>query len=104
VLLTAECVSEEAGEALIGDVRSLLKGFEGRLSVRELLFRSVKPRWIYHSVDTIDRLAALRSALTARLGKGFVAGAWEAYAKGEKFAEVEASLRAALGIKDVRAA
>jgi len=104
VLLTAECVVEDAGEALIGDIRRMLDGFEGKLTVDELLFRSVKPRWLYHSVDTIDRLAELRSALSARMGRGFVAGAWEAYAKGEKFAEVDSALRTALGIKVVRAA
>jgi hypothetical protein len=104
MLMTAECVAEDAGEALIGDIRRMLEGFEGKLSVRELLFRSVKPRWIYHSGDTIDGLAELRRALAARMGRGFVAGAWEAYAKGEKFAEVESALRTALGVKVDRAA
>jgi hypothetical protein len=104
VLLTAECVVEDAGEALIGDIRRMLEGFEGKLTVGELLFRTVKPRWLYHSVDTVDGLAELRSALAARLGKGFVAGAWEAYAKGEKFAEVDSALRTALGIKVAKAA
>jgi hypothetical protein len=104
VLLTAECVVEDAGEALIGDIRCMLEGFKGKLTVGELLFRSVKPRWLYHSVDTIDRLAELRSALAAQVGSGFVAGAWEAYAKGEKFAAVDSALRAALGSKVVRAA
>ena len=104
LLLTAECVVEEAGEALIGDIGRMLQGFDGRLALGELVFRSVKPRWIYHSVDTIDRLAGLRAALAARLGPGFVPGAWEAYAKGEKFAQVEAGLRSALGIKAARAA
>ncbi len=104
VLLTAECVVEDAGEALIGDIRRMLEGFEGKLTVGELLYRSVKPRWLYHSVDTIDRLAELRSALAMRMGTAFVAGAWEAYAKGEKFVEVEAALQTALGIKVVKAA
>ena len=104
VLLTAECVVEDAGEALIKDIRHMLEGFQGKLNVGELLFHVVKPRWIYHSVDTIDRLAELRAALTARMGPGFVAGAWEAYAKGEKFVEVESALRNALGIKVAKAA
>jgi hypothetical protein len=105
VLLTAECVVEDAaGEALIGDISRMLEGFEGKLTVGELLFRSVKPRWLYHSVDTIDRLAELRSALATRMGRGFVAGAWEAYGKSEKFAEVDSALWTALGLKVVRAA
>ncbi len=53
---------------------------------------------------TNDAFAELRAALAARLGPGFGPGAWEAYAKGEKFAQVEAGLRAALGIKAARAA
>jgi hypothetical protein len=64
----------------------------------------VKPRWLYHSVDTIERLAELRAALAARMGTSFIPGAWEAYAKGEKFAEVETALRTALGIKIAKAA
>lgn len=97
VLLTAECVTEDAGDALIPDIRRMLEGFEGKLTLGDLLHTSVKPRWIYHSVDTIDRLAELRSALAARMGTGFVPGAWEPYAKGEKFAEVGSALATALG-------
>jgi hypothetical protein len=104
VLLTAECVVEDAGEALVGDVRRLLEGFNGELNLGELLFQSVKPRWLYHSVDTIHRLAELRSALGRKMGRSFVAGAWEAYAKGEKFVEVEAALQMALGVKVAKAA
>ena len=104
VLVTAECVVEDAGEALIGDIRQMLDGFEGKLEIGDLLARSVKPRWIYHSVETIERLGDLRTALSDRLGSGFVAGAWEAYAKGEKFAEVEAALLTAFGVKIASAA
>jgi hypothetical protein len=104
VLLTAECVLEDAGDALIGDVRNMLDGFEGKLDVGQLLFRSMKPRWLYHSVDTVERLTELRSALRDRVGPSFIAGAWEAYAKGEKFAEMESALHTALGIKVAKAA
>jgi hypothetical protein len=104
VLLTAECVVEDAGETLIGDIGRMLEGFEGKLALSELVFRTVKPRWLFHTVDTIDRLAELRAALAARMGRGFVPGAWEDYAKGEKFAQVEAGLRAALGVRVARAA
>ena len=97
VLLTAECVTEDAGDALIPDIRRMLGGFEGELALGDLLYTSVKPRWIYHSTETIDRLAELRSALAARLGNGFVAGAWEPYEKSKKFAEVGAALATALG-------
>jgi hypothetical protein len=104
VLLTAECVVEDAGEALTGDIRRMLEGFKGELTLGALVSRSVKPRWLYHSVDTVNRLTELRSALAARMGTGFVAGAWEAYAKGEKFAEVDSALQTALRIKVARAA
>lgn len=103
-LLTAECVVEDAGNTLGTDIGRMLEGFDGKLTIGELLVTSVKPRWIYHTVETIDRLKDLRSALAARMGTDFVAGAWEAYAKGEKFAEVECALQAALGVKAVRAA
>ena len=97
VLLTAECVTEDAGDGLMPDIRRMLDGFEGKLTLGELLYVSVKPRWIYHSVDTIARLSDLRSALAARLGSAFVPGAWEPYAKSEKFAEVGSGLAAAVG-------
>lgn len=104
LLLTAECVVEDAGDALTGDIHRMLEGFRGKLTIGEQLFRSVKPRWLYHSVDTIERLAELRAALAARMGTSFIPGAWEAYAKGEKFAEVEAALRTGLGLKVAKAA
>jgi hypothetical protein len=104
VLLTAECVVEDASDVLAGDIRGLIAGFDGKLTIGDLIFRSVKPRWLYHSVDTINQLTALRSALNARLGRGFVPGAWEAYAKGEKFEEVNGALHTGLGIRVVKAA
>jgi hypothetical protein len=97
VLLTAECVTEDASDRLIPDIGRMLEGFEGKLTLGDLLHTSVKPRWIYHSVETIDRLSELRSALAGRMGTGFVAGAWEPYAKSEKFAEVGSALATALG-------
>ena len=97
VLLTAECVTEDAEDGLVPNIRRILDGFEGQLTVGDLLYSSVKPRWIYHSTETIDRLSELRSTLAVRMGNGFVPGAWEPYAKGEKFAEVGAALAAALG-------
>ena len=104
VLLTAECVTEEAGDALIPDIRRMLGGFDGQLTLGDLLYTSVKPRWIYHSTETIDRLVELRSALASRMGSSFVPGAWEPYAKSEKFAEVGAALAAALDDTAARAA
>ena len=95
-LLTAECVSQHSEEALEHDIYSMLDGFAGELTLAEELFRSVKPRWLYHSNDTIDKLGALRTALKAKFGARFVTGAWEAYAKGEKFAQVEAELQTAM--------
>jgi hypothetical protein len=104
VLLTAECVAECAGEDLALEVRRMLQGFEGKLSLGDLLCTSVKPRWIYHSVDTMEQMSKLRAELTAQMGSGFVPGAWEPYAKGEKFAEVGAALAAALGVAAAKAA
>ncbi|MBV7264812.1 NAD(P)-binding protein [Erythrobacter ani] len=96
-LLTAECVYEAEGDELAEDIHLLLDGFEGELTIGGLLYRSIKPRWLYHTVDTMDKLGGLRMVLMDRLGDNFVPGAWEAYAKGEKFTEVEAGLQKALG-------
>jgi hypothetical protein len=103
-LLTAECVAEDGGDPLTDDIHRMLKGFEGDLTLGDLLAAAIKPRWIYHSTDAIARLADLRATLAERLGPAFVAGAWEPYAKAEKFAEVGAGLAAALGSSKARAA
>ncbi|MEL7199133.1 MAG: NAD(P)-binding protein [Pseudomonadota bacterium] len=98
VLLTAECVAEAEAADLQKEIHQILAGFEGKISIGHLIFSTVKPRWLYHSVDTIDKLGELRKALVNMRGNRFVPGAWEAYAKGEKFAEVEADLQRALDI------
>jgi hypothetical protein len=103
-LLTAECVAEDGGDELTYDIHRMLKGFHGDLTLGDLVAASIKPRWIYHTVDAIDRLVELRATLAERMGPAFVPGAWEPYAKGEKFAEVGASLAAALGVKQAKAA
>ncbi len=95
-LMTAECVEEVDPAALAKQIHQILAPFEGELTLGEMLFRAVKPRWLYHSVDTIAKLGELREALAMRRGKNFVTGAWEAYAKGEKFVQVEADLQHAL--------
>lgn len=101
VLLTAECVAETSQSDLTRDIHQMLEGFEGKLALGDVVFRTIKPRWLYHSVDTIDRLGELRTALKARRGDSFVTGAWEAYAKGEKFAEVEADLNKAFQMPEL---
>jgi hypothetical protein len=68
----------------------------GVLRLNERLAARSQPRWIYPTVAAIDGLQQLRQAAAARFGPRFVAGAWESYAKGEKFAEVNAALAAAL--------
>ena len=98
VLLTAECVVETEIEPLIKEIHQILEGFDGELSVGKHLYSTVKPRWLYHSVDTIDKLGELRKALAERRGNRFIPGAWEAYAKSEKFAEVEADLQTAFDV------
>lgn len=95
-LLTAECVEKCAPDALHRDIHAMLDGFAGDLAIGELLFSAVKPRWLYHSIGTITKLTQLGDALRARRGNNFVTGAWAAYAKGEKFVEVEANLQSAL--------
>ncbi|MEL6238325.1 MAG: NAD(P)-binding protein [Pseudomonadota bacterium] len=97
-LLTAECVSQCDESALTHDIHRVVDGFDGTLRVKKRLHSAVKPRWLYHSVETIDSLTVLRRALRARMGDRFVTGAWEAYAKGAKFVEVEADLQKALAI------
>lgn len=99
ILLTAECVSAEDGEGLIEDIHRLLEGFDGRLALGNLLYRTMKPRWLYHSTDTMEKLGKLRATLKAVRGTSFVTGAWEAYAKGDKFADLETQLQEAFQIR-----
>ena len=96
-LLTAECVREAEPKALRDEIKTLLAGFDGDLALGEQLWTSVKPRWIYHSLEAIRGLATLRATRHQRMGAGFVSGAWEAYSKAEKFAQVNAGLAQALG-------
>jgi hypothetical protein len=103
-LLTAECVSESLAAELRQEIHRLIRGFEGELVLGDLLSTSIKPRWIYHSLEALQGLAELRMALADRMGDAFVAGAWEPYAKGQKFAEVSAGLATALGIEAQAAA
>ena len=96
VLLTAECVEKCEIAALHRDIHTMLDGFQGQLTIGELLYTAVKPRWLYHSIGTITKLTELGEALRESRGSNFVTGAWAAYAKGEKFVEVEANLQTAL--------
>lgn len=101
VLLAAECVEQVDEATLQRELHQLLEPFGTGLALGKLQHRKIAPRWLYHSVDTIDKLGALRSALQARMGSRFVTGAWEAYAKGEKFVEVERDLGRALEMQMV---
>ncbi|BDI60599.1 NAD(P)-binding protein [Qipengyuania nanhaisediminis] len=96
VLLTAECVEKCDEAALKREIHTLLEGFDGALSIGPQLHQSFKPRWLFHSLGTITRLKELRDALAAHRGNRFVTGAWETYAKGEKFVEVQNDLQNAL--------
>lgn len=104
LLALAECV-QECGEAeLRREIVRLMAGFGGAsLSLGEQVSANVGPRWVYHSVDAMQKLKALRARLTRTHGAAVVPGAWEPYAKGEKFAEVNAGLAAALDAPDVAA-
>ena len=94
-LLTAECV--ETGDDSVGaQIHALCREF-GNLRLGKQLFRSIGPRWIYHTVETIERLHSVRDVMANRHGDRFVAGAWEEYAKDAKFDEVTRALEGALG-------
>jgi hypothetical protein len=103
-LLLAECVAEAQDRPLREEIGRLLHGFGGPVTLGELLSSAVKPRWIYHTCEAIEALGELRRVLGERMGPAFVPGAWEAYAKGEKFAQVNADLARALGVAKDRAA
>lgn len=94
-LVTAECVREAPDADLRADLVRLSAGF-GQLEIGEALGALMQARWIYHSMDAMHRLKALHAALDRKMGPAFVAGAWEPYAKGEKFQIVNASLARAL--------
>ena len=96
-LLAAECVDECSDADLRREIHRLMDAIDdGALSIRDQIGFNVAARWIYHSVESMEGLKALRAAFAARMGQGFVAGAWEPYSKAEKFAEVNVNLAAAL--------
>lgn len=95
-LLSAECVADAHPTELRSDLHRMTRAF-GDLLLSETIATSVKPRWIYHTIDAVQRLGQLRAALGKLMGPAFVPGAWEPYAKAEKFHAVNAGLAAALG-------
>lgn len=94
-VVTAECVRECDNGALRRELAKLTEGW-GALTVGGLLGVSVQPRWIYHTIDALRSLQALRAAAAQRLGGSFVAGAWEPYGKTAKYREVRDALDLAL--------
>lgn len=97
VVLLAECVSEADQVALRSEIRRLMAGFEGSsLELGCQIGATVGPRWIYQSVDAMRQLLDLRANFARTMGDAFIPGAWEPYSKAEKFAQVNAGLRAAL--------
>jgi hypothetical protein len=96
-LALAECVQECGDAELRREIHRLMSGFGGAsLSLAEQVGANVGPRWIYQSLDAMRKLKTLRAAYARTMGEAFVPGAWEPYAKAEKFAEVNAGLAAAL--------
>ena len=94
--MTAECVRECSHEALSCEAHLMMERAGRVMSLGDCVGFNVAPRWIYHSTDAIEGLSALRRAFAGKLGDGFVPGAWEPYAKGEKFAELSVALAASL--------
>jgi hypothetical protein len=90
-LVVAECVREADPKTLPGELRALLSGF-GAATLGPMVHADAQPRWIYHSLEAIAGLKALRAELAARFGERFIPGAWEPYAKAAKLAEVNAAL------------
>lgn len=90
-LVVAECVREADLKTLPGELRTLLSGF-GAATIGPMIHADAQPRWIYHSLEAISGLKALRAKLADRFGERFIPGAWEPYAKAAKLAEVNAAL------------
>ena len=90
-LVVAECVREADLKTLPGELRTLLSGF-GAATIGPMIHADAQPRWIYHSLEAIWGLKALRAKLADRFGERFIPGAWEPYAKAAKLAEVNAAL------------
>lgn len=100
-VVLAECVREADQDELRAEIFRLLADFDGAsLRLGEQIGASVGPRWIYQSVEAIQKLKDLRAAFARTMGSAFIPGAWEPYSKAEKFAEVNSGLAAALGIAD----
>ena len=97
VVVLAECVREADESELRDEIARLMPEFHGAgLRLGQRLSAKVGPRWIYQSVDAMQKLQGLRAGFASTMGSAFVPGAWEPYSKAEKFAEVNAGLRAAL--------
>jgi hypothetical protein len=95
-LAVAECVADADAEELRRDMAWLTEGFGAPLEAGDLLHTAYELRWIYNSIDAVEKLSGLRTWAAARWGDAFIPGAWEAYGKGQKFAEVSAALSRAL--------
>lgn len=104
-VVLAECVREADEAELRSEIARLMTDFDGAsLSIGEQIGANVGPRWIYQSVDAMRKLTDLRAAFALTMGAAFIPGAWEPYAKAEKFSEVNAGLGAALEVSAQAAA
>lgn len=93
-MAVAECVRETDPLDLKDEMHALMSGL-GTLDVGDLMHVSLQPRWIYHSLEAMAGLKALRARAAERMGASFIPGAWEPYAKSAKLAEVNAALAVA---------
>ncbi len=104
VRLTAECVAPTDEADLKAEIRSLMEGFGGeRLVLGTQVALDVAPRWLCHTVDTVEKLKGLRAWAERRMGDAFVQAGWEQYGKNAKHDAVRLGLERAAEIAQLRA-
>ena len=96
-MLLAECVEEVSDTDLRREIHELLGEFGGdTLKLGDTRAVFVQTRWDTPSMDSVRKLANLRSALAEARGPTFVAGAWEAVDPAERFRRLSRGLAGAL--------
>jgi hypothetical protein len=96
-VLLAECVAEVADVDLRREIHELLADFGGdSLKLGDTRAVFVETRFEAPSMDSVRKVAALRSTLAEMRGPTFVPGPWETADPSERFRRLSRALAAAL--------
>lgn len=96
-LVAADCIAEIGDSELRREIHRLMAGFCGSsLQLGESVGMAITPRWDCPTVDTVQKLKALRTTLARTQGPTFVAPVWEAQRPTDRLAALSQSLAGAL--------